>query len=155
MIGVIPKPGQLDAVEEFFQLFKTPWEFYRPGGVYTAVLSTCADVSNVNAKLLVLYGAEAKSIDTRIGIVRGGRPESACLSDHDASVPIYGEACTFTAPGQGFSCVMAGTEVVGVKAATSGSTVIRLGYDLFEEIGLLLSNAQPIESFLKRVQNKP
>src|SRR6266576_3988544 len=108
----------MDGVEEFFQLFKTPWEFYRPGGVYTAVLSTCADVSNVNAKLLVLYGAEAKSIDTRIGIVRGGRPESACLSDHDASVPIYGEACTFTTPGQGFSGVMAGTEVVGVKAAT-------------------------------------
>jgi hypothetical protein len=145
LIGVIPKPGQLDAVEEFFQLFKTPWEFYRPGGVYTAVIATCGDVSNVSAKLLVLYGAEAKSIDTRLGIIRGGRPQLASLSDHEAPVPIYGEACTFTAAGNGASCVMAGTEVVGIKAATSDSTVIRLGYDLFEEVGLLLSNAQPIE----------
>ncbi len=146
MIGVIPKPGQLDAVEEFFQLFKTPWEFYRPGGVYTAVISTCADVSNVSAKLLLLYGAEAKSIDTRLGIVRGGRPQAACLSDSATSVPIYGEACTFTAAGNGRSCVMAATEVVGVRTVTSRATVIRLGYDLFEEVGFLLSNAQPIEN---------
>ena len=145
MIGVIPKPGQLDAVEEFFQLFKTPWEFYRPGGAYSAVISTCADVSHVGARLLVLYGAEAKSIDTSLGIIRGGPPRVPCLNDHDLPVPLYGEACTFTAVGDGCSWVMAGTEMTGVKTAISGTTVIRLGYDLFEEVELLLSNAQPIE----------
>ena len=135
----------MDVVEEFFQLFKTPWEFYRPGGVYFAVIATCGDVPNVSAKLLVLYGAEVKSIDARIGIVRGGPPQIACLSGCDTLIPIYGESCTFTGAGDGRSCVMAGTEVVGVKANTSGSTIIRLGYDLFEEVGLLLSKAQPLE----------
>ena len=135
----------MDVVEEFFQLFKTPWEFHRPGGVYSAVIATCGDVSNVSAKLLVLYGAEVKSIDARVGIVRGGPPQTDCLSGCDTLVPIYGEACTFTGAGNGRSCVMAGTEVVGVKAIASGSTIIRLGYDLFEEVGLLLSKAQPLE----------
>jgi hypothetical protein len=145
LIGVIPKPGQLDVVEEFFQLFKTPWEFYRPGGVYSTVISTCPDVSNVNARLLVLYGAEPTSLDASIGIERAGRPQMACLTENNMRVPIYGDACAFASVGHGRSFVMAGTEVAGVRAATSSSTVIRLGYDLFEEVGLLLSTAQPIE----------
>jgi hypothetical protein len=145
LIGVIPKPGQLDAVEEFFQLFKTPWEFYRPGGAYSVVIATCGDVSNVNAGLLLLYGAEAKSMDARLGIIRGGRPQSACVGGHDTPVPIYGEACTFTAADNVRTCLMAGTEVVGVKVPASRSTVVRVGYDVFDEVGLLLSNAQPIE----------
>ena len=145
MIGVIPKPGQLDTVEEFFQLFKTPWEYYRPGGAYSAVVSTSEDVSNVGAKLLLLYGAEAKSVDTRLGIVRGGRPKLGSFNNNGAPIPIYGDVCTFTATGSGHAAILSGTEVLGLKVVTPGSTVIRLGYDLFEEVGLLLSNAQPIQ----------
>ena len=29
MIGVIADPAEADVVREFFELFKTPWEFYR------------------------------------------------------------------------------------------------------------------------------
>ena len=31
VIGVIAKADETPEVEEFFELFKTPWEFYRPG----------------------------------------------------------------------------------------------------------------------------
>ncbi len=31
MIGVVAKTSESEAVAEFFQLFKTPWEFARRG----------------------------------------------------------------------------------------------------------------------------
>jgi hypothetical protein len=53
LIGVISKPTQLEAVEEFLQLFKTPWEFFRPGEAYSVVIATTGEVSNVRTKLLL------------------------------------------------------------------------------------------------------
>ena len=143
MIGVIPKPDQLDAVEEFFQLFKTPWEFYRPGAAYSVLVATSGDVPNVNAKLLLVYGPETKSIDAQLGITTGRSLQSACLRYRDLLIPIYSEATAFAGPGT--PAVMAGAETVGAKITRSDSTVIRLGYDLFEEVGLLLTNSQPLE----------
>ena len=35
MIGVIANPADHDVVCEFFELFKTPWEFYRGEGTTT------------------------------------------------------------------------------------------------------------------------
>ena len=144
MIGVICKTEQSEAVEEFFQLFKTPWEFYRPGESYSVVVATSGELSNVNAKLLLLYGPEAKDIDSKIGIIRGGRLGSSCLSYGETSIPIYCEVNTLES-GSGRPCVSAGSNVVGVKISRSDSTVIRLGYDLFQEVGFLITNAQPIE----------
>src|SRR6266487_6658249 len=58
MLGVIASPAEEHIVREFFELFKTPWEFYRPDGRYDVVL--CSDNSNVDevaAKLVLIYGA--------------------------------------------------------------------------------------------------
>ena len=38
MIGVIADPAEHDVVREFFELFKTPWEFYRGDGQYDVLL---------------------------------------------------------------------------------------------------------------------
>ena len=40
VIGVISRPDQRPVVEEFFELFKTPWEFYQPGRTYDVVVAT-------------------------------------------------------------------------------------------------------------------
>lgn len=145
MIGIIAKPEQLDVVEEFFQLFKTPWENYRPGAAYSVVIATSGDVSDVNARLLLVYGPDAKSLDAQMGLTIGGRIESSCLRYRGMSVPIYGEARAFADVRCGDAAVMAGPETAGVKVTRSNSTVIRLGYDLFEEVRLLLANSQPLE----------
>ena len=144
MIGVICRTEQLEAVEEFFQLFKTPWEFYRPGEAYSVVVATSGELSNVNAKLLLVYSPDAKGIDSEIGISRGNHLGSSCLSCGETSIPIYCDVNTLDG-GSGTPCVLAGSSVVGVRISRSDSTVIRLGYDLFEEVGFLLTNAQPIE----------
>ena len=39
MIGVVARANQARLVEEFFQLFKTPWEFYTPGRAYDVVIA--------------------------------------------------------------------------------------------------------------------
>ncbi len=145
MIGVIPKPDQLEAVEEFFQLFKTPWEFYRPGRAYPVVIATSPVVPNVNTKLLLVYSGDATNIDSQLGIGFARQLGSVCLTYQDRSLPIYTGACAFDAANEGSAVVTADAEAVGMKIQSPDSTVIRLGYDLFHEAEFLLANAQPLE----------
>jgi hypothetical protein len=146
MIGVIPKAHQLAAVEEFFQLFKTPWEFYRPGSAYDVVVATADDVPDVDASLLVLYGAAAKTSDARDGMTGRSRHRGGSLSYRGTQVPVYGEMLTFDARQPASPCVATSTGAVGFRVPTAGAIVIRLGYDLFDEVGFLLSAGQPIDN---------
>src|SRR4029450_12076713 len=59
VIGVIANPSDERIVREFFELFKTPWEFFRDSGQYDVVL--CAGgprPERVAAKLLVVYSGD-------------------------------------------------------------------------------------------------
>ena len=145
MIGVLCKASQLEVVEEFFQLFKTPWEFYRPDSNYAVVVATTAEVRNVNAKLLVASGPERKDIDAELGIVPERAVASATLTCGDRSLPIYGGICGFGEEAGGTVVANIGAEIVGVKMSRPDATVIRLGFDLFEEVERLLTDGQPIE----------
>jgi len=65
MIGVLAKPGQAAFVAEFFELFKTPWEFCEEGRAYDVVIATTDEIPEVDARLLVLYGSKIKRSDWR------------------------------------------------------------------------------------------
>ena len=145
MIGVIPKAHQEGVVEEFFELFKTPWELYRPGRTYDVLIATADETPEIDAKLLLAYGPATKGMDARLGIVAGRRRQRATLTGLDSSLPIYGELLTFAGGGEGIGCVTESSEAAGLKVSSSGSTVIRLGYDLFDEVQVLLSVGQPFE----------
>ena len=54
MIGVLLKSSEKHAVEEFFQLFKTPWEFFVPGRGYEVVISDHADAADIDTRLVIL-----------------------------------------------------------------------------------------------------
>ena len=99
MIGVIAKPGQKPLVEEFFELFKTPWEFYRPGSMYDVVVATGDGMPSPMPLLLVRYGAAASAEDSPV-----------------ATTSRLGQV-----------------------------TIIRVGFDLFEQVRLLLSQGQRLE----------
>ncbi len=145
MIGVIPKAGQLNVVEEFFELFKTPWQLYRPGQVYDVIIATADEIPEVKTALLLVYGPTAKNIDAQLGIATRGLHQRALLTERDISLPLYGSLLTFADGATGVSCVSAGPETAGVRFATPGCVIIRLGYDLFDEVQLLLSDGQPLE----------
>lgn len=145
MIGVIAQAGQTAAVQEFFELFKTPWELYRPGWSYDVVVATVDEVPDVEARLLVLYGAGVKGRDARDGIVARSRQRGGSLSYRGRRLPIYDEVATFEGRDGVAVCVAAGDGAAGLKTAKADCTVMRLGYDLFREVELLLSAGQPPE----------
>ena len=132
-------------MEEFFELFKTPWEMYRPGRAYDVVVATGDVLAGVNGKLLLVYGAAAKDVDARIGVCGSGLHQSALLRHRGILFPIYGELLTFANRGERVCCVTANSEAAGVEGCQAECKVVRLGYDLFDEVRFLLSTGQPIE----------
>jgi hypothetical protein len=146
LIGVIAKPTQQEVVEEFFQLFKTPWEFYRPGQAYDVVIATAEEIPELKTGLLLLYGAAAKNIDRNLGVVGGEVWEGGKLSAADTSFPTYGKTLTFEAASSGVPCLMRGSLPAGLRIEKPDSITIRLGYDLFEETAFLLTSGQPVEN---------
>ena len=147
MIGVLSRVGQAAAVEEFFELFKTPWEFYQEGRQYDVVVATADEIPEFNTRLLLLYGSQTKSNDVRNGFTAHSRNTGGSLNYHGIALPIYGESVKFEQRGSGSPCVQAGPGIVGLRAATAGgAAVVRLGYDLFQEAQFLFSAGQPIEN---------
>jgi len=146
VIGVISKADQKDAVEEFFELFKTPWEFYKPGRAYEVVLATTEDVSEVDARLLLLYGAEPRNVDKLSGIVIRSKHLGGTLSYGSVAVPIYGELATFEKNKECEPYIQTSLGIVSLRATTvNGTTTIRFGFDLIQEIKFLLTTGQPAD----------
>ncbi len=147
MIGVIADPAEHDVVREFFELFKTPWEFYRSGKAYDVVLCNSADINGDDAKLFVVYGGSQNQFDDQHGIkVRAERPEPCVLQYAGRRIPLYCESISFAGP--------AGLELVEEHSGESllcvkrlgNSLLCRVGYDLLGEIRFLLTSGQPIEN---------
>jgi len=145
LIGVIARPDQVEVVEEFFELFKTAWEYHRPGRVYDVVVATADEIPQVRARLVVAYGPRTKNLDAWVGIAGRERHRGAWLSEGETGLPIYGELSTFAAGANRSCCVTRNREIAGVVAGSPDSIVIRLGYDLFDEVRFLLSSGQPVE----------
>lgn len=140
MIGVIPRRDQLSLVEEFFQLFKTPWEIYEEGRAYDVVIATDDEVPQVDAPVLLIYGADARNIDRSHAIVRGDVRRGGWFRDGETEIPLYGRCAPFVLRGSGVDF-----ESYWVRLTHDGQCLIRVGYDLFEEVRYLLETGQPVE----------
>jgi peptidoglycan/xylan/chitin deacetylase (PgdA/CDA1 family) len=146
MIGVIANSSQHNAVREFFELFKTPWEFCCGDRDYEVLI--CADdgaVPNSLAKLIVIYSSHKVPIDSLDMIqintkLRGNR----ILLGQGMRIPLYGDSATFAYDG---ACILQDEEsrqaAAYVASAAHGRTVVRIGYDLFDEVAVLLTEGQP------------
>lgn len=144
MIGVIANEGDNAAVEEFFQLFKTPWEPYRRGQEYDVVIAAVEDIPEVDARLLMVFASRMTSIDARHGIVLGGTTCNAEVRHRERAVPIYGDTRVFSAPA-GAAVITSDQGCAGVMLQLADRRILRLGYDLFHEIRQLLISGQPLE----------
>lgn len=144
MIGVVADPAEHDVVREFFELFKTPWEFYRSDRQYDVLL--CAEDCDLkgSAKLVILYGGRKLDSDrARNGQERQPRGTHRILAYKGKRVPIYGDAVTFPAEGSGFLADEVSHESAAFVERFGEGTLIRIGYDLFSEIRFLLTVGQP------------
>ncbi len=88
MIGVIARPDQEPVVEEFFELFKTPWEIHRPGRHYAVVIVTVDEMPEVDADLpLHFRKGTARSVEyrgTRLPIYCNDGPQKRPAGRGDA-----------------------------------------------------------------------
>ena len=145
MIGVICSDSEAAIAEEFFQLFKTPWQRFREGKRYDVVIATEDALPNILPRLLVAYGSPRRQIDAKLGISEDSPAEVSVWRYGDVELPIYGDGRTF---GPAVDCVpviRSQSTTTGYCARVEGMQILRLGYDLFHEISFLLSNGQPAQ----------
>ncbi len=144
MIGVIARENQKAVVEEFFELFKTPWEHCRDDGTHEVIVVSDPASPVPSAKLAIVYGAEETILDRQYGNKVHSMPDGGEIEWEGGGVPLYGPSAMFHGPLELFLSGTGG-KALGRVFDLSGRKVLRLGYDLFDEVDLLLRRGQPVE----------
>jgi hypothetical protein len=145
MIGVIANPAEQLVIQEFFELFKTPWEYYRHGRQYEVLLSAGdSDFDNSDAKLILIYGGRELKFDADqlVAISSAGKKYSV-LFYNGTRLPIYESGVTFEVDGVSHLFDQeSGRPAIYVRRSQE-TVIIRIGYNLFREIDSLLTAGQP------------
>src|SRR5436190_11318596 len=95
MIGVVVQESERDIAAEFFELFKTPWEFYRAGQRYEAVICTRAEFSPNEEKLTLIFNAGLTNFDAANRVAVRAVGQGATILWNGQRLPVYGRAATF------------------------------------------------------------
>src|SRR5215467_9109254 len=144
MIGVAARDEERDSVCEFFELFKTPWEFCRGNDPYEVVIRTDGAIDDRSSKLVIVYGSQPPPLAGKMKECRRAQDHDTTLSWNGERIPVYGSCVAFS-PGPGCPDLVVeatGEPVVSVTR-TDGRTVVSVGYDLFREVRFLLTEGQP------------
>jgi len=146
MIGVIADSTEENDVREFFELFKVPWEFYQCDRPYEVVLCTGeVKLDSVDAEVLVVYSGKKVPLDTKLkGHVRPQRVGLTSLIRNQP--PIYGNNVTFRHTGMRVLAEEEAEESIAYIDRLGSRVFVRVGYDLFREIHILLTSGQPASS---------
>lgn len=148
MIGVIAKQSEVEIVKEFFQLFKTPWKFYQNQMAYDIVITTEEPVADIDAKLCIIYNSAHTEWDKKTGLSHGSKSQNTIIRFRNIRLPIYGQIATFSSTFTPLVTIDKTSDAAGVEIRYNNKKFLRIGYDLFEEVALLLSKGQPIEDAL-------
>jgi hypothetical protein len=144
MIGVIADASEYDVVREFFELFKTPWEFYQSDRQYDVLLVAGNDLVYGAAKLVLFYRGRKIQFDDEQKIPTGPEENEGCiLSYQENRIPIYADTVRFRGTGNTILTDGKTHESAGYVDRSGKSAVARIGYDLFREVRLLLTAGQP------------
>ncbi len=143
MIGVACRTEEREIVQEFFELFKTPWEFFDEEHVYEVLIAS-VEVRFLTAPLVVLFGSQRIDFDIQTGIPVRGRYYQGNLETDGLIVPIYGGLLTFGQEGQVLLRAQASREPAALRIGKGQGTLLRIGYDLWKEVAILLSRGQPL-----------
>src|SRR5437773_2180255 len=82
--------------------------------------------------------AATTDLDMELGFVPKTLSRSAVINCATTLIPIYGELLTFGEGSNGMPFMTGNGAVVGLRLTAAGKTIIRVGYNLFEEVRLLL-----------------
>jgi peptidoglycan/xylan/chitin deacetylase (PgdA/CDA1 family) len=145
MIGVVANGVEPSTVVEFFELFKTPWELWRPGAQYDVLLCSNSMVPENDARLLLLYGSQEQAFERNRGITTRSVRGLEFVSFRGEQIPIYGHCLLFDDQVNKVLLRNATSSTAAISTASGAQAVVRLGFDLFEEVHHLLTKGQPAE----------
>jgi peptidoglycan/xylan/chitin deacetylase (PgdA/CDA1 family) len=145
MIGVIANSADHDVVREFFELFKTPWEFCRRDQQYDVLLCAGDGQFDAAAKLIIFFAGRRTHFDDQEQIETSKPPQQACiLTSGGNRIPIYGDTITFSTRCTRILTEEGSQECVAFLDGVEDRLLARVGYDLFSEIRTLLTVGQPL-----------
>jgi len=145
MIAVATNPEHRAAAGEFFELFKTAWEFYRSGEEYDAVICCGTIPADIRAGLVLVYGSNDLPFDQRhqLQVLRQDHSEEI-PSYRGRRLPVYVGLASVIANGKRHGPIGGKTKYsLSTEVRIGRQSFIRIGYDLFAEVHHLLSNGQP------------
>src|SRR5882762_5199888 len=143
MIGVIADPKEHDVVREFFELFKTPWEFYRKGEHYDALVCTGDGKFDRVAKVVVHYSGRGIQLDVEKNVKSLPQRKNCILSYQTDRIPIYGDSLTFPEKETAFLTEEDSRSCAAFVDQSNDGVLVRVGYGLFDEVRTLLTVGQP------------
>jgi peptidoglycan/xylan/chitin deacetylase (PgdA/CDA1 family) len=145
MIGVIADSADHVVVREFFELFKTPWEFCRADRTYDVVLCSRDGRFDGDARVVVTYSGNETPFDQERKVQARCVPGNIHFLSHEGNrIPIHGNTITFPELGNGLLVDEDSRECAAYLDEREGRVLARIGYDLFSEIRTLLTSGQPV-----------
>ena len=143
MIGVATSPEHRDAASEFFELFKTAWEFYRSGEEYDAVICCGVNPPDVRANLVIVYSADELNFDRQHQLHVRRQNSGNGASYRGWFLPVYSGLASIE---NGHDPIQAKTRFsLAREVGVGGQFFVRVGYNLFSEVRHLLCNGQPVQ----------
>ena len=141
MIGVCAASHDLPFAQEFFELFKTPWERAGRLGNTAVVIATHACPDDIDADLFVLYGAGTHALDAST-VTRTVVDGPSTVEWRGSAFPVFGRAAVFDGvPGAGELRLQG--RAASFRCERGPRRIVRIGYDLFREVEHLLTQGQP------------
>ncbi|MGO9614541.1 MAG: hypothetical protein ACLPX5_16120 [Dissulfurispiraceae bacterium] len=144
-IGIISRDWQKRAIEEFFELFKVPWGYYDKEKDYDIIIVTDNTAAVPAARLVFIFSAESTPFDLHEGTGVDLHEGSTMLQCNDLEFPVYQKIAVFRSPKSALIHIKDGSGVAGIKSISTDQRILRIGYDLFDEIAYLLSQGQSVE----------
>jgi hypothetical protein len=143
LIGVHLKAPDVRIVDEFFQLFKTPWEFYCEGSSYEVIISDHAKACRCDAKILILLPESRSGSGDREGGEGHPAHRGSLLEAEGVFFPVYTRVSRIP-DGEAFVRISGTGDAVGTRSRDLRKTILRLGFNFFEEARFLLTFGQPV-----------
>lgn len=145
MIGVFCDESERPIVQEFFELFKTPWEFGISSVKYDVIISTLSSISEGNADLVICYSSQYTRFDAQHNLDVRTAPASVVENVGGHALPLYRARVVISDRNPGFEGDETTAGDVVYKLDTPTKKFIRVGYDLLAEVAYLLGEGQPVE----------
>lgn len=145
MIGIKTKYIDKRVIEEFFQLFKTPWGYYNDRQNYDVIITDNSDLSDVRSSLIVCFNSNYKSSSNLTTEKKDEKNSFDILEGNGYFLPVYtgvkavnGEKTILTINRSG-ECAVSLTK-------NKNADILKLGFNIFEEVKYLLLYGQPLEN---------